>query len=142
MMYHTLTSDTICLKILFSHVLLLNGINWTLEFEKSRASLILKKIFWANSVFNCNSSKGLKFVTRLHLGLSQLRKHKLKHSFQDSINPLCSCSLDVESAIHYFFHCPLFTIERHTLLNTISQTDKKLLDSNESDLIHLFWRSF
>ena len=89
----------------------------------------------ANSVLNCNSSKGLKFVTRLRLELSHLREHKLKHSFQDSIDPLCSCSLDVESTIHYFLHCPQFTIERHTLLNTISQIVNKLLDSNESNLI-------
>ena len=83
---------------------------------------------------------GLKFVTRLRLGLSHLREHKFKHSFQDSINPLCSCSLDVESTIHYFLHCPQFTIQRRTLLNTISQIDNKLLDSNESNLIqHLLF---
>ena len=102
------------------------------DFKKNILSFIRPK---ANSVFNCNSSKGLKFVTRLRLGLSHLREHKFKHSFQDSINPLCSCSLDVESTIHYFLHCPQFTIERHTLLNTISQIDDKLLDSNESNLI-------
>ena len=107
------------------------------DFKKNILSFIRPK---ANSVFNCNSSKGLKFVTRLCLGLSHLREHKFKHSFQDSINPLCSCSLDVESTIHYFLHCPLFTIERHTLLNTISQIDNKLLDSNESNLIqHLLF---
>ena len=124
----------------------MNGINWTLDFEKSRASLILKKNILsfirlkANSVFNCNSSKGLKFVTRLRLGLSHLREHKFKHSFQGSINPLCSCSLDVESTIHYFLHCSQFTIERHTLLDKISQIDNKLLDSNESNLIqHLLF---
>ena len=55
-------------------------------------------------------------------------------SFQDSINFPCSCSLDVESTVHYFLHCPLFTIERYTLLNTISQIDNKLLESNESNL--------
>ena len=102
------------------------------DFKKNILSFIRPK---ANSVFNCNSSKRLKFVTRLRLGLGHLREHKFKHRFQDSINPLCSCSLDVESTIHYFLHCPLFTIERHTLLNTISQTDNKLLDSNESNLI-------
>ena len=92
-----------------------------------------------NSVFNFNNSKGLKFVTRLRLRLSLLREHKFKHSFQDSINPLWSCSLDVESTIHYFLQCPLFTIKRHTLLNTISQIDNKLLDNNESNLTqHLF----
>ena len=89
----------------------------------------------ANSIFNSNRSKGLKFVTRLRLELSHLREHKFKHSFQDSINPICSCCLNVEPAIHYFLHCPQFTIERHTLLNTISQINNKLLDSNESNLI-------
>ena len=33
MMHNTLTSDTIFSKILFSHLLLLNRINWTLDFE-------------------------------------------------------------------------------------------------------------
>ena len=45
MMYQTLTSDIFFSKILFSHLRLLNGINWTLDFEKSKASLILRKIF-------------------------------------------------------------------------------------------------
>ena len=107
------------------------------DFKKNNLSFIKPK---ANSVFNCNSSKGLKFITRLHLGLSHLNEHKFKHNFQDSINPLCSCSLNAESTIHYFLHYHLFMTERHTLLNTISQTDNKLLDSNESNLIqHLLF---
>ena len=40
-------------------------------------------------------------LTRLRLGLSHLRKHKLKHGFQDMINPLCSCGNDVESTEHF-----------------------------------------
>ena len=88
----------------------------------------------AKSFFDCNSSKGLKFVTKLCLGFSHLREHELKHSFQGSSNPLCSCSLDVESPICYFLHySPLFTIERNTLQNTISQIHNKLLDINESN---------
>ena len=107
------------------------------DFKKNILSFIRPK---ANSVFNCNSSKGPKFVTRLRLWSSHLREHKFKHSFQYSINPLCFCSLDVESTIHYFLHCPLFTIERRTLLNTVSEIDNKLLDSNESNLIqHLLF---
>ena len=50
-----------------------------------------------NSVYNCHNTKGLKSITRLRLGLSHFRKHKFKHSFQDTINPLCSCRLDIES---------------------------------------------
>ena len=44
----------------------------------------------ANSSFNCLNHTGVKLTTRLLLGLSQLREHKLKHSFQDCLNPLCS----------------------------------------------------
>ena len=50
----------------------------------------------ANSLFNCHNPKGIKFITRLRLGLSQLREHKFKHSFQDSLNPFCSWGLDIE----------------------------------------------
>ena len=36
-----------------------------------------------NSVYNCHNPKGLKFITRVRLGLSHLREQKFKHSFQD-----------------------------------------------------------
>ena len=35
----------------------------------------------ANSFFNCHNPKGIKFITRLRLGLSHLHEHKFKHSF-------------------------------------------------------------
>ena len=44
-----------------------------------------------NSLFNCHNPKEIKLITRLRLGLSHLREHKFKHSFQDSLNPFCSC---------------------------------------------------
>ena len=39
------------------------------------------------SVFNCHSCKGIKYLTRLRLGLSYLHEHKFKHSFQNTLNP-------------------------------------------------------
>ena len=44
-----------------------------------------------DSFFDCHNPKGIKLITRLRLGLSYLREHKFKHSFQDTINPLCNC---------------------------------------------------
>ena len=35
-----------------------------------------------NSVFKGHNPQGIKFLTRLRLGLSQLCEHKFKHSFQ------------------------------------------------------------
>ena len=39
-----------------------------------------------NSFFDGHNPKGIKFITRFRLGLSHLRDHKFKHSFQDTIN--------------------------------------------------------
>ena len=53
-----------------------------------------------NNVVNCNSYKGI--ITRLRVGMSHLREHKFKHNFQDCLNPICSCGLDIESTSHFF----------------------------------------
>ena len=89
----------------------------------------------ANSFFNCHNPKGIKFITRLRLRLSHLREHKFKHSFQDSLNPFCSCGLVIESTGHYLLHCPTYITERRTLLSTIKDIDNNLLDVCEPVLI-------
>ena len=60
-----------------------------------------------NSVFNCHNCKGIKYPTRLNLVPSHLREHKFRHSFQDTLNPFCSCGLDVERNTHFFSLLPL-----------------------------------
>ena len=82
-----------------------------------------------NSIYNCH-----KLITRLRLGLSHLREHKSKHNFQDSINPLCNCSHDIEFKTHYLLHCPLFVNERSTFFSTLSSLDCNLLDNTDSTL--------
>ena len=89
-----------------------------------------------NSVFDIRNPKGIKLITRLRLGLSHLREHKFKHSFQDTINPICNCGQDIESTTHFFLHCHFFINERRTLLSTIRSLDSKLLDSTDYDLTH------
>ena len=60
----------------------------------------------ANKVCNRHNSKTIKFVARLRLLLCQhkLRKHKFKHSFQDLLNPISNCGLDIESSSRYLLH--------------------------------------
>ena len=91
----------------------------------------------SNSFYNCHNPIGIKYITRIRLGLSHLREHKFKHSFQDSINPICNCGNDVESAIHFFLYCPLYSNERCTLRNSLSKTDHKLLDSTDTSLTQI-----
>ena len=89
----------------------------------------------SNSFFNCHNPKGIIFFTRLLLGLSHLREHKFKHSFQDSLNPPWSYDLDIESTTHYLLHCSTYISERRILLSTIENIDNNLLDLCEPVLI-------
>ena len=90
-----------------------------------------------NSVFNCHNCKGIKYLTRLRLGLSHLREHKFKHSFQDTLNRFCSCGLHVETNTHLFLHCPLFTNQRRTLLSTVNDIDSSLTNTNDFILTYI-----
>ena len=89
----------------------------------------------ANSFFNCHNPKGIKFIIRLRLGLSHLREHKFKHSFQDSLNPFCICGLNIESTAHFLLHCPTCITEKCTFLSTIENIHNNLLDLCELILI-------
>ena len=67
--------------------------------------------------------------------MSRLREHKFNHNFQNCINPLCSCAMDIESTSHFFLYCPLFKDKTITLLSTLNKIDCKLIETNESFLI-------
>ena len=54
------------------------------------------------------------------------------HSFQDTLNPLCSCGHDIDTTSHYFLHCPLFHAEQSTLLNNINEIDSTIFNKSES----------
>ena len=49
---------------------------------------------------NIHDPNGLRLLTRFRLGLSHLNEHKVNHNFKECVNPLCSCSLQVESVSH------------------------------------------
>ena len=71
------------------------------------------------STFNVHNPVGLKSLTNLRLGLSHSNQHKFSHSFQDCLNRLCSCSLEIESVSHFFLHCHYYSQIRSTLLNEL-----------------------
>ena len=85
-----------------------------------------------NNIFNSHNPMGVKLLTKLRLGLSHLHDHKFKHSFQDSLNPICNCGTDVETTTHCLLHCPLFSDERLILINNIRNIDNNILNLNDS----------
>ena len=87
-------------------------------------STVLKSIRpTPKSIFNISSPLGIKYLTWLRLGLSHLREHKFRHHFNDTLNPLCPCNLEVESVSHFFLHCHFFHNERLDLMNGITNID-------------------
>ena len=90
-------------------------------------------MFFPSTTIEWNN-QGIKFLARLRLGLSDLREHQFNHSFQDSLNPLCKCSAEVESTSHFLLHCPIYNNDRSSLLSTIRNSDCKLLEITDSSL--------
>lgn len=56
----------------------------------------------SKTVFNIHNSVGLMFLTRLIIGLSHLNQRQFSHNFQDCLNSLHSCCLEVESVFFFF----------------------------------------
>ena len=56
-----------------------------------------------NSTYKIYDPLGIKLLTGLRHGFSHLSEYKFRHNFAYSLNPLCSCSLETESTLHFFF---------------------------------------
>ena len=89
-----------------------------------------------NSICNIHNPLGIKYLTRLRIGFSYLKEHKFKHNFQDSIDPMCSCSSGTETTIHFFLHCTNFNTQRQTLFDKIVTTDPNILTENEDSIVN------
>ena len=118
-----------------------NALNTTTKNSESLS--VFKKTFIkfirpaSNPIYNLHDPVGLKFLTRLRMSFSHLREHKFKHNFQDTLNPLCYCSLSIESTEHFFLSCVNFNQQRQILLNSLNQLDINNMDYQNKDLSNL-----
>ena len=87
------------------------------SYERFRKALLNVFRPSENKIFNIHDQVGIKLLTRLRLGLSHLREHKFRHNFEDTLNPLCSCSIEAETTLHFFLRCQFFNDIRETLMN-------------------------
>ena len=143
--FPVLKSDTAFSKTLSLLLQSLNGTIQILPFGTQKVLLnfknsILKFIRRSPSnVFNCNNYKGIRVITMLRVGMSQLRDHKCKHNFQDPLNPIWSCGFDIESNSHFLLHCLTFNDERYNLLSNLNNIDCKLLEITKYSLSQTFF---
>ena len=104
-------------------------------FKKSLLGFIRPNSY---SIFNINDPKGIKYLTRLRLNFSHLiRQHKFRHNFQDTLNPLCSCSLETESVNHFLLRCHFFVHARKILLDNLVEIIGDISNISESKLVNI-----
>ena len=70
-----------------------------------------------NSTYETYDPLGIKLLTRLRLAFSHFPEHKFRHNFPESLNPLCSCSLETEYLLHFFLRCQNYTTNTTELKN-------------------------
>ena len=90
-----------------------------------------------NSTYKIYDPLGIKLLTRFWLGFSHLFEHKFTHNFADSLNPLCSCSLETESTLHFFLCCQNYTALCLALMTDLKNINDAIMSLNESDLLHV-----
>ena len=88
--------------------------------------------------FDYHNCRGIKFVTRLRLGLCHLRENKLKHSFWYTLNPFCFLLSWCGNKCEFFICCSLFSNQRCTL-STVNDIARSLVNTNYSNLTHPFF---
>ena len=83
-----------------------------LNFSSFKHSLLLFIRPTASPIYNIQHSHGLKLLTRLNVGLSQLCEYKFPENFNHTIDPVCSCITNLFSRLNISFCNSLTT---HTL---------------------------
>ena len=58
-------------------------------------------------------------------------EHKFRQGFKDTLNPLCSCSIEAETTAHYFLCCHFYNPNRatHYLISLLLYGDDKFDDT-------------
>ena len=77
-----------------------------------------------------------KLLTSLRLGLSHLREQKFGHNFEDTLNSLCSCSIEAETTLHFFLRCQFFNDIQEILMNDLN-IDRSFPSLSQDKLISI-----
>ena len=91
----------------------------------------------ANNAYGIYDPLGVRLLNRLRLGFSHLMKNKFRHNFADTLNPLCSFSLETEDTELYFLHCENNLSFRTNLMNELNNISTAIASLNSNDLLRV-----
>ena len=113
----------------------LQKIKSTVQFKTKILSFARPK---ENSIFKIHDKNGVKLLNRLRFHFSHLNEHKFWHNFGATIDPMCSCSLESETTLHYLLHCNLYCDPRTEFLNDICALNPNLKSLSHEKLLNIF----
>ena len=70
----------------------------------------------------------------MKLRLSHLTDHKFRLSFQDCLNPICSCCPEIETTSHFLLHCLNYRCARKTFFEKINIINSNILQRSDSSI--------
>ena len=77
----------------------------------------------------------MKLLWRLRLQFTQLNKHKFRHSFHDTVNPMCPYGTDAETTEHFLLRCHCFTTQRSELFDYLYRLDPSFSKLNTKEKV-------
>ena len=114
--------------------------NLTVEIRNAKSINIFKKSIinekQENSLFSVYDPLGVKLLTRLRLQFSHLNEHKFRHGFSDTVNPMCACGTEIETAEYFFLRCHLYSTQRLELFESLKKVDSNVSNLNEKDQVN------
>ena len=88
----------------------------------------------SNPIYIIHNPLGIRLLIRLRLGFSHLNEHRFYHNFNNYINQLYTCTLEIESTTRFFLHCHFYSIIRKTLLDELNGINSNISNFSETDL--------
>ena len=73
------------------------------------------------STFGIHDPSYLRFIFQFRVGLSDLKSHKKRYNFADTLFDMCSCNQGVEDVRHFFLQCPLYNTHRAVLTTNVNE---------------------
>ena len=113
----------ILLNIPFFRGLLIHGTKYIMRLEMHPLQF-LRNTYYRKFVLS------LIWFTIFHLN-----EHIFNHNFESCINPLCTCSLEVESTSHFFLHCHYYDSIRHIFIE-LCEVDVNLPNASDEKLVN------
>ena len=114
--------------------------NLTVEIRNAKSINIFKKSIinekQENPLFGVYDPLGVKLLTHLRLQFSQLNKHKFRHGFSDTVDPICACETEIEITEHFFLCCHFYSTQILELFENLKKVDSNCFNLNEKDQVN------